>query len=387
VIPRFKPYLDIRELIAAFTLPGKHDVEHFEQSFAEKMRQKHAITFPYGRTGLLVLLEALGLQNREIICPAYTCVVVPHAIVKSGNTPVFVDCQERDFNMDLDRVSEAITEKTGAIIPTSIFGYPVDLDRLDKIRKRYKHVKIIQDCAHSFDAEWKGRPVQCEGDAAIFGLNISKLITSIFGGIVTTNDDTLARNVRTIRSKRIKSASLKKSFRRFLYLIVVYPTFWGPFYRLVNRLERFGLLDRFTKYYDEGVIDMPGDYLEMMTKVEARVGIVQICKYDEIIKKRREVAAFWRRHLRQENGIILPPEIEGATYSHFVCIVENRQEWIERWRKYGIQLGQLIDYTIPYMKAYSKKTKKEFSVSLKYSRQIINFPLCATYEQIHSCDR
>lgn len=375
MIPRLKPDLGWKELAAALSFPGKDDVERFEHAFVQEMGQKHAVAFPYGRTGLVILLEALGLKGREIICPAYTCVVVPHAIVTSGNEPVFVDSQESDFNMDLNLVPEVITDKTGAIIATSIFGYPVDLDHLDEIRKRYPHVKIIQDCAHSFAAEWNGHPVQKVGDAAIFGLNISKIITSIFGGMVTTDDDGLADRLRQLRRECLKPASKMKSLRRLLYFLTVYPTFWEPLYGLVNRMERSGLLDRFSKYYDEALIDMPKDYLEMMTNVEARVGLAQVKKYKEIISRRRRQAAEWRVLLQDENNIILPPKVQGATYSHFVCLTEDRQTWIERWRKKGVQLGQLIEYCIPYMKAYSDGRIMEFPVSLKFSKTTINFPL------------
>src|SRR3989337_2988899 len=127
LIPRFKPLLGFSEFIRIF-LPARSDaVSKFEQEFAKKMRQKYAIAFPYGRTGLIFLLKSLGLEGKEIICPAYTCVVVPHAIVFSGNIPVFVDSQLKDFNMDLDLVEEAISNKTSAIIATSIFGNPVNL--------------------------------------------------------------------------------------------------------------------------------------------------------------------------------------------------------------------------------------------------------------------
>lgn len=379
MIPRFKPDLDIRELIAAFSFSKKDDVKTFEEEFAKKMGQKYAIAFPYGRTGLMILLKAMGLKDKEIICPAYTCVVVPHAIVFSGNIPVFVDCKENEFNMDLDLAASYINEKTGAIIPTSLFGYPVDLDKLDYIRSRHPNIKVIQDCAHSFSAEWKGRPVHKEGDAAIFSLNISKLINSIFGGIVTTDNDELAQKIKELRSQILKPASLMKSFRRLLYLIAVYFAFWEPLYGFVNKLERMGMLDRFVKYYDENSIDMPEDFLEMMCNVEARVGLVQIKKYDQIVAKHRERAARWYEYLKNEKNIVLPPKVEGATYSHFVCLVDNRKEWLDKWRKKGVQLGQLIEYCIPYMKAYQKYKNGEYPVALRYSKTTINFPLGGDY--------
>lgn len=376
MIPRLKPFLDWRELIAAFMLPRHDDVERFEKSFAAKMEQKYALAFPYGRTGLILLLEALGLKSTEVICPAYTCVVVPHAIVYSGNTPVFVDSQEEDFNMNLDLVLDAMTENTGAIIATSIFGYPVNLDKLYVIRQQYPHIPVIQDCAHSFGAKWKGRPVQKEGIAAIFGLNISKLITSIFGGMVTTDDQELFERLRTLRAKRLKPVSWTKSIRRLLYLIAIYPAFWEPVYGIINWLERSGVLNYFVNYYDEGRIDMPTDYLESLSSVEARVGRVQLEKYDTIIEHRRKLAAFYHEQLQDISALQLPPLIEGATYSHYVPRVKNRDKVLQNGLRSGIQFGWLIEYCIPEMEAYYREEKiSKYPIAKHMSINTINLPV------------
>lgn len=375
MIPRLRPSLDWRELAAALRPPRRDHVERFEAAFAREMGQKHAIAFPYGRTGLMLAIEALGLRQREILCPAYTCVVVPHAIVFSGNRPVFVDCREGEFNMDLDRAEEKIGERTGAIIATSLFGHPVDLDRLDALLRRHPQVAVLQDCAHSFAAEWKGRPVQRAGIAAVFGLNVSKIITSVFGGAVTTDDEAFARKLRGLRRERLGPASWAKGFRRLLYLLAVYPGLWPPTFRAVALLERAGWLDRFVKYYDPGEIDMPPDYLQSMSAIEARVGLVQLAKRRSIVAARRRVAAFWRRRLADESGLVLPPDDEGATYSHFVCRVEDREAWVRRWQNEGIQLGTIIDYSIPHLAAYRDVAAGDFPVALLYSRSTINFPL------------
>ncbi len=122
-------------------------MDEFESAFARLVGQAEAIAFPYGRTALLILFDALGISGREVILPAYTCVVVAHAVVLSGNTPVFVDSEAGGFNMDLDKAAAAITPQTGAILATSIHGYPVNLDKLEAIMAAHPHVAVIQDCA------------------------------------------------------------------------------------------------------------------------------------------------------------------------------------------------------------------------------------------------
>jgi perosamine synthetase len=388
MIPRLKPAIGARELVAAFHPPRRDDVERFEQSFAELMGQKYALAFPYGRTGLMLLLEALGLDDKEIICPAYTCVVVPHAITYSGNKPVFIDCEVDGFNMALNIAEQAINEKTGAIIATSLFGYPVNLDRLDEIRKRHPHIFIIQDCAHSFAAEWNGSPAQKEGIAALFGLNISKTLTSVFGGMITTDSEDLYQKLKTIREQKLKKSSWKKGIRRLLYLLAVYPAFWRLVYGLINRLESSGLLNYFVRYYDESKIDMPSDYLEGMCGVEARVGRANVGRYEMIIHKRRAAAKYYFEHLTDKPDFRLPPEVEGATYSHFVVQVPDRKMWLQQAIRKGVQLGWLIEYNIPEMEAYGNYMPEEFPVAAAYAKTMINLPVWGgkkTAEKVLRC--
>ncbi len=379
MIPRLKPDLGWRELRAALRMPGAGDVERFEQAFAREMGQRHAIAFPYGRTGLMLLLDALGLRGREVVCPAYTCIVVPHAIVYAGCEPVFVDCAEGSFNMDLDAAEATINDRTGALIATSLFGYPVDLDRLDRIRQRHPELDVIQDCAHSFAAEWRGRPVHRQGAAAIFGLNVSKLMTSIFGGMVTTDDDDLAARLRARAAARLRPSTWRKSLRRLGYLLAAYPTFSRGGYGLVNGLERLGLLASFVRYYDEGEIDMPADHLEAMTAVEARVGRAQLRRYREIVAARRSRARRYDESARDLPGLDLPPLVEGATYSHYVPVTEQRADLLRRARRHGVQLGEVVEYTVPSMRAYRDRAGSTgtFPVSERYSRQVVNLPIHA----------
>ncbi|MSQ94960.1 MAG: hypothetical protein EXR98_10455 [Gemmataceae bacterium] len=390
MIPRFKPTLGWREMLALLFPTGRGEVARFECAFAELMGQRHAIACPYGRTGLWLLLQALGLKNKEILCPAYTCVVVPHAIVHSGNEPVFIDSQPGDFNMDLDRARQAVTEKTGAIVATSIFGYPVNLDKLREFRRDFPQVQVIQDCAHSFAAQWRGQPVQREGDAAIFGLNISKLITSIFGGMVTTDDDALASRLRALHAQSVRPGSWMRSLSRRCYLAAVNVAFWEPIYGMINALERSGLLNRFVKYYDEGRIDIPADFLTGMTSLQAKIGRRQVERYPAIIARRHAIAAYYHERLSGRSDLQLPPLVEGATYSHYVLLVDRRADLAMAMRRHGVQLGTLIDYSIPEMAAYRQRPGNRFAcpVAADFSRRSINLPIAVSLRDAEKiCDK
>lgn len=376
MIPRLKPDLGLKEILTLFKINRHDDVEQYERQFAALMGQSHAISFPYGRTGLIFLLKALGIVNQEVICPAYTCVVVPHSIVKSGNEPVFVDSSEYDFNADWDQIHQATTDKTAALVVTSIFGHPVNLGKLEEYKKAHPSVIILQDCAHSYAASWNNSPVQRAGVAAIFGCNVSKIITSIFGGMVTTDDADLANKLIQLRQEHVIPPTLTNDIKRRIYLFLVWITFFGPIYRITNAIERAGLLNKLTRYYDESKIDMPEDYLLGATATQGRVGKIQCKRYDEIIENRRKIANYYHENLQGVGDFRLPPMIEGATYSHYVIRTAYRNELLAYALKHGVQLGQLIEYCIPEMIAYKDRSgSRNCPIASRMAQETINLPI------------
>ncbi len=378
MIPRLKPYYNYKELLAALT-PSTGNIERFESEFAKKFGCAHGVMFSYGRSGIYALLKIWGLQNDEVICPAYTCVVVQHAIVKSGNIPVFIDCAEGSFNMDYDEMEKTITTKTRCIVVTHLFGYPMDVYRVEQIvrdaeKKFGNKIYVIQDAAHSFGAKWKDELVTKFGDAAVFGLNISKIINSVFGGMVITNHEDYYKRLIEFRKSNFKKSGILKSRKRLAYLVSVMIAFNSTIYAIVNWMERKRLLDRFVKYYDEGAIDMPADWDQMPCELEARVGLVQLKKYDEIIRLRQQNARHHIEQFRNNPNVIFLPYDENCTYSHCVALVTDRQKWVDEYLKKGVQLGILIEYSVPEMEAYRKYKRKEYPVARHYSEHTINFP-------------
>lgn len=384
MIPRFKPYLGKEELLAALRRQ-EEAVTRFEEAFARTFEAKYALAFPYGRSGLWVFFKALGIEGAEVIMPAYTCVVVAHAIVLSVNVPRFVDITLYDYNMDLDQVEAAINGRTQAIIATHLFGYPLNVDRLGEMVRaaeaRWGHkIWVIQDCAHSFGARWQGKLVCNEGDAALFGLNISKMITSVFGGMITTNDSELYGKLQAFRDEHFVQPGWLKRIRRFLYLLAVYPAFNERIYGLVNWLEEeTPLLDWLTKaYHLDDQIHFPPDHLDRMIELEAKVGLAQLCKYREIVRRRQQNARYYDQHLQGIPSLELPPLVEGATYSHYVARVPNRKAVMDAMRRQGVQLGELIQYSVPHIPAYQGDRGHSDSYPNSYlcCQHTINLPLC-----------
>jgi dTDP-4-amino-4,6-dideoxygalactose transaminase len=377
MIPRLKPDLSWKEISTLFKLNHSDDTLSFEIAFAQLMGQRHAVFFPYGRTALCFLLEAMGISDKEVICPAYTCVVVPHAIISAGNEPVFVDSHPQSFNMDWSQVEEATCENTAAVIATSIFGHAVDLDSLKAYRQRHPEIIILQDCAHSYKASWKELPVQREGHAAFFGSNVSKIITSIFGGLVTTDDDKLADQLRENRKSQISEISVLRDLILRLYLFAVWVSFQENIYGITNAIERLGVLDHFVRYYDEGKIDMPNDYLLGTTPTQARVGQIQCERYAEIVENRRYVAAYYNENLQNVGDLSLPPLEPGATFSHYVPQTSHREAIMKHALREGVQIGQIIEYCIPEMPAYKDRRgcRFNYAVASRLAKETINLPI------------
>ncbi len=396
MIPRLKPYFDHREVNAFLFHPAS--LPAFEKEFAKKFHCADAVVFPYGRSALWAFFESQGIKKKHIIQPAYTCSVVAHATILSGNVPVFIDSTLGDYNMQLEKLERAITPDTCAVIPTHLFGYPLDVHIVREIVKnaqnRFGHkIWIIQDCAHSFAASFKGTPVITAGDCALFGLGISKVISSIFGGMLTFQDEALAEQVRAYRDAHFHTAVWLKTIQRLVYLLALFPAFSDELYGMVYWLqEQTTILNKLTKaYHLDEQIHFPPDAMEQLLPAEAAVGLVQLEKYDFIISRRREIAAYYHEHLRPPKEWVLPPLIEGATYSHFAIRVLERETTIQKLAHKGVQAGRVIEYSVPHLKPYQFYTNGiEFPNALLCSQSMINLPIHpslrdAQVERIVSC--
>jgi len=387
VIPRLKPHLGKKEFFALFQY--KPDaVTQFEAEFARTFEAQQAIAFPYGRSALWAFFKALNIENAEIIMPAYTCVVVAHAIVFSGNIPCFVDITLDNYNMDLNQVELAINEHTRAVVATHLFGYPLDVDRLNEIvqlaEKRYGHkIWVIQDCAHSFGSRWQGQLTCKAGDIALFGLNTAKYLTALGGGMLTTDNSELATRIRQCCAQTFLNRQAWRNWERRVYFLATKMAFSRPGYSFTHWLEHnTHVLDRFVRYYDEHKIDLPQDFQRNLTTVEASVGQVQLTRLKDFEERRRAIAQQYYIALHGLRHLSIPPWQEGATYSHFVALLApelDRTWYIGSMARAGIEIGYKLEYCIPYMGAYTSLCNySPFSKGLNASRQIINLPISPT---------
>jgi dTDP-4-amino-4,6-dideoxygalactose transaminase len=177
------------------------NVEALEGELAEYLGVAHALSCASGTDALHLALRAAGVgPGDEVITTPFTFIATAEAICYCGADPVFVDIDERSFNIDVERVAEAITPRTRAILPVHLFGQPADLTRLRALADRHG-LMIVEDCAQSFGATIDDRRTGSIGDLGAFSFFPSKNLGGCGdGGLVTTSDEALADRVGLLRN-------------------------------------------------------------------------------------------------------------------------------------------------------------------------------------------
>ena len=181
---------------------GKY-VREFEKGFAELIGVKEAIAVSSGTDALALALAVLyefgARRCDEIILPALSFVATGNAVLQAGFTPVFVDIDRKTLNINSSKIEDAITERTRAILPVHLMGKPVDMATINNIAKKH-NLYVIGDAAEAHGACYKGRNVGTMGDMTAYSLYVAHIITTVEGGIVTTDNSEFAELLRSLRS-------------------------------------------------------------------------------------------------------------------------------------------------------------------------------------------
>jgi len=176
------------------------EVEALEKEIAASCHTRQAVGVASGTDALELLLRAYGIgDGDEVIVPVFTFMATALAVRLAGATPVFVDIEPKTYTIDPAQIPQAITPRSKAILPVHLFGHPCNIEEVLSIAKK-SHLKVIEDCAQAIGATANGEPVGCFGDAGAFSFYPSKNLGAYGdGGMVVTNDVTLADRLRTFR--------------------------------------------------------------------------------------------------------------------------------------------------------------------------------------------
>jgi len=193
----------IDEALDSVRLSSGKYVKEFEARFAALTGTKEAVAVSTGTDADILALAVLhdfgARRGDEVIVPALSFVATGNAVVHAGFKPVFVDIERHTLNIDPKKIERAITRKTRAIMPVHLMGKPADMDAINRIAKRHG-LYVIEDAAEAHGAVYKGRNVGTLGDMAAYSTYIAHIITTIEGGIVTTDRADFAEVLRSLRS-------------------------------------------------------------------------------------------------------------------------------------------------------------------------------------------
>jgi dTDP-4-amino-4,6-dideoxygalactose transaminase len=173
-------------------------VARLEAAVCEQIGVRHCVAVSSCTSGLMLAMKAFGLRG-EVVMPSFTFFATGQAALWNGLTPVFADCDPEIWNIDPRAVERAITPHTSAILAVHLYGNPAPVAELEWIAGKHG-LKLIFDAAHAFGATYKGQPVGRFGDAEVFSLSPTKLLVAGEGGLICTNDATLAHSLRAGRN-------------------------------------------------------------------------------------------------------------------------------------------------------------------------------------------
>lgn len=274
----------------------------FEEEFAAYCGVKHCIGVASGLDAIYLILKAMGITSGdEVILPANTFIATALAVSYTGATPVLVDSNLKDFNIDVNQIEDKITDRTKAIIAVHLQGRPADMDSICEIAKRHS-LKVIEDSAQAHGTRYKGKRTGSLSDAAAFSFYPGKNLGALGdGGCVVTNDSELAKKVRA--------------------------------------LGNYGALEKYHHIYQGN-----NSRLDELQAAFLRVKLPHLDKWNE---ERRRIASIYHNEIHNP-AICLPPQ-NSKEYEHiyhvFVVRCSERDSLESYLAKRGI--GTVKHYPIP----------------------------------------
>ena len=344
----------LREVVESGKWGSLHGskVKTFTEKYAQYHQAKYGICVNSGTTALKIALQSTGIgAGDEVIVPGYTFIATATAVLDAGAIPVFVDIDPNTYNLDIDKIEDALTERTKAIMPVHFGGRSCDMDRLNELAKKHG-LKIIEDAAQAWGSEWNGKKVGALGDAGCFSFQSSKNVTSAEGGIILTNDEETAKFARSFAN--------------------------------CGRVEG-GIW--YEHYY------LGGNY--RMTEFQGALLLAQFERYPELKARREKNARFLTEQLSKIDGAeVLSDDPKITSNSSHIFIWRYKKEnfkdvpkdkFVDAMRKEGIILspGYSIPlYTQPLFKEMSFGPKgKKIDVGVDYTSYFLPETEKACYEE------
>ena len=303
----------------------------------------HVALFWKGRVALYAILRALGIgPGDEVVVPAFTCVVVPNAVMYTGAVPVYVDIDETTYTPDVAAVRAAIGPPTRAILAQNTFGLSSDVDGLASVAASHGAI-VLDDCTHGLGGAYRGKPNGTTAHAAFYSTQWSKPISTGLGGIAVTPDPVLARELRalerTARDPTLVDQALLGA------MVVARERAATPrtlrFGRAVYRaLGQGGLVPGSSSRRELESPLMPSNFLTRMSQLQADLGTRRLGALSGAVLRRRAVAERYSRWLRVRGRTAVhePPDCTHA-FLRYPLRVRGRDAFLDDARRRGLDLG------------------------------------------------
>ncbi len=336
---------EIKEVTGVLKTPylslGKKYLE-FQGLAAKFAGVKYAVAVNSGTSGLHLIIRALGIGERnEVITTPFSFIASSNCILYEKAKPVFADIDKKTFNIDVSKIEEKITEKTKAILAVDVFSQPADWPELKKIAKKH-NLFLIEDSAEALGSLQNGKKCGSFGDAAIFAFFPNKQITTGEGGMILTNNKNIYELCRSMANQGRKLENGK----------------WLEHIRI--------------------------GYNYRLNEMNCALGIAQVKRIKEILKKRAKIAELYNKKLKNIKELAIPIVKEGNRLSWFVYVVklaeslagEKRDKIIKKMADKGIQCSnyfQTIHLQPFYKKAFLYK-EGDFPVAENISKRTLALP-------------
>jgi len=306
----------------------------YESASARALGVKHAIAFAFARHGLASLLTGAGLEpGDEVALSPLTCKVVPLALLWAGLRPVYVDIKSATLNIDPERLDSRLGPKTRAVMFQHTYGSDAGLRDVASVTEQH-HRLLVEDCAQCLPLKDAGHSPGAAGRGAIFSNNLLKPLPAGSGGLVTTDDDDLARRIREARDRmpvRNWSSAAVLRAETWLSRRLVTPSSYWPIFEMYKRLS--------ASYRDRPLADQIADEVAGLafrpSAFQTRAGAQWVERLPAIAAHRRACCDDYRARLSQQPGspsIELPPIVNGQPLLYFPVLTGRKTATLEAAR-------------------------------------------------------
>lgn len=309
----------------------------------------HAVGLNSCTSALFLALVALGVkEGDEVIVPTWTFAATAQVVDWIGAKVVLCDIEEDTLNIDVAKAEKLVTNKTKAIIPVHIAGYPCDMENISKLAKKYE-LKVVEDAAHAIGTSYNNIKIGNFADVTCFSFYATKNLAMGEGGAAVSKDIEVIEKIRKLSYFGIN----KEAFKRY---------------------EKTG-----TWFYD---IEELG-YKSNLDSIHAALGLIQLNKLDQMNERRREIAKYYRANLNEKLGFIKDEKIHHHTYHLFpVLLPDNikRDNFVAALRENNI--GSSVHF-IPLHKHtfYKNRDTRNFDIADKVFENIVSIPMCSALKQ------